>query len=112
MRTLQRAGDAEEPGAVRHLDRLDQALARLRECGMDRQFRAGAAETALRETMGAGLPEAMAGIVDLQHEERHTQRGRPLQHGQAVRCLLERHAKARTQYVDVVAGPELSLIHI
>ena len=46
-------------------------LSRLREGGMDRQLRTAAAEARVREALRAGAPEAVPGIVDLQHEERN-----------------------------------------
>ena len=104
LRAFERARDAQELGAVGHFDRLDENLAGLAEGGMDRQLRTAAAEAALRKTLAAGPAEAVAGIVDLQHEERHARRARPLQHGQPVRRLLEGDAEARAQHVDVVAG--------
>ena len=72
---------------------------------MDGQLRTAAAEAAVRKALRAGPAKPVAGIVDLQHEERHADAARPLQHGQPVRRLLEGDAEAGAQHVDVVARP-------
>ena len=81
MRSLQRAGNAQELGAVGHFHRFDENLAGLGEGDMHGELGTVAAEAALRKTLATGLAKAIAGIVDLQHEERHAERALPLQHG-------------------------------
>ncbi len=56
------------------------------------------------ESLRAGLAEAVAGIVDLQHEEGHAGMAGPLQHGQPVGGLFIGDIEAGAQRVDVVAG--------
>ena len=108
MGTFQRAGDAEKLPAIRHFHRLDKNLAGLAEGRVDRQLGTAAAETAVRKPLRARLAKAVAGIIDLEHEERHARRARPLQHGQPIRGLFEGNAETRFQHVDIIACADRS----
>lgn len=65
---------------------------------MDKRRRNGSGKA-----LTAGFAEAVAGRIDLQHEERHPGCALALKHGEPVRRLFEGDPKARPQHIDVIA---------